>query len=130
MWALADDDVVVRGGIFNDPELILEALEDAIDMGYGPVLSVFLGKLSENGDVDASVAAACKDGKVPHGKIRLTRVKNLRDSNFELTQDTSEGQPECHFHVHFPEAPTSVDASRFIGCFDEPIKNPAKESAS
>jgi hypothetical protein len=127
---LEDGDVVVRGGIFSDPDLILEVVEDAIDMGYGPVLSVFVGKIAAHDNVESSVRAACVDGSIPHGKVRFCHARELIDAGFELVHDTSAGQPECHFHVLFPEEPTSVDADRFIRCFGEPIKNPAKGSAT
>lgn len=122
-----DDDIVVRGGTFVDANALLESIEDAVDLGYGPVLSVFVGPRESHRDFRSCVRDICVDAQVPHGKVRLSSPMRLRAQGFELIHDTSDGQPESHFHVLFPDDPTSVDVARFIACFDAPILNPAKE---
>lgn len=123
------DDVVVRGGILANPEALLESVEDAIDLGLGAVLSVYIGDPTDFDDLDDCVREVCREADVQHNKVRLSTANRLRHERFEFEHDASDGQGELHFHVLFPDDPTIVDIERFIGCFDEPIPNPAKENA-
>lgn len=129
MRAPGSDDVVVRGGILADPAALLESIEDAIDLGIGAVLSVFLGDPADHDDLHSCVRDVCSDADVQHNKVRLSTVNRLRQARFEFEHDPSENQGDAHFHVLFPDDPTIVDVERFISCFDEPIPNPAKENA-
>jgi hypothetical protein len=122
---LDDDDIVIRGGLFPTADDVLTAVTDAFDDGFGAVLSVQVAHRRGGETEDEAVARVCRLAKVPNGKVRLARAGPL-SADFPMTQDSTDGQPETHFHVHFPEPPSSVDAQRFVDHFGTPIPNPAK----
>jgi hypothetical protein len=120
------DAFVIRGGLFADPDNILEALQDAFDDGDGAVLSVFLGVPAAGEERAAAVERTARSAGIRNGKIRLTTVRRLQDAGFTLVQDGSHGQPDCHYHVVFETPPDLGDAAAFEACFDEPVANPAR----
>lgn len=123
-----DEAVVIRGGVFSNPEAILDLVLDATEAGYGPELSVWIADPWDHGGFDGAILHLCSEAGVPHKKVRCSTVGRLREQGFALKLDMSDGQPECHHHVIFPSDPTIADAERFINCFDPPIPNPTKET--
>lgn len=94
----ARDCFVVRGGLFAAPE-----------------------------DLLAAVGRICREGYVKNGRVRLSTVGALVDAGFRVELDVTDGQPNSHHNVVFPDPPDLGQAKLFIQCFDAPIPNPAKE---
>ncbi len=123
MPRLSDDAIVVRGGSTTDPDAVLSKVQDAIEDGDGPVLSVYCAELADR-DKSAAVLAACVGGDLPHSQVLVTTAGQLRAAGFELRADNEVDPPSCHHDVLFGNDPTLETVGAFIACFDGPIPNP------
>lgn len=124
---LPADWFVIRGGLFARAEDLLLSVSDALEDGYGPTASVFVGTALEGETVAQAISRVCREGYIRNGKVRVSTVGALRKAGFALELDASEGQPECHYNVVFNDPSDLGQAKLFIQCFDAPIPNPAKE---
>lgn len=99
-------------------------VEEAIEDGDGPVISVFC-------DVDCTDTQAmdlqelCAESGVVHTKVQVTTVSRLRARGFDPILEVSNGEPFTHHHVVLAEPVQESTLQAFIDCFDEPIANPA-----
>lgn len=107
----------------RDSAAIEQKIEDAIDDGDGPVLSVFCQQVDQRG-VAAAVERACREGAIRNGKIQVARVSTLLDVGAVLVHTAGQGEPECHYHVNFEKMTSDTRATMFLGCFAEPEPNP------
>lgn len=121
-----DDAFVVRGGLFPDVESVFVSVCDAFEDGDGAVISVHVGRADALGSHE-EFARVCREADIRNNKVRCSTVGRLRVAGFALVLDTSDGQPACHHHAIFTEPPSSEEARVFLGCFDSPIPNPAKQ---
>lgn len=108
----------------NDIDAVLDAVLNAQEDGEGPVLSVYVGTAAQDEDQDSLTHRLCRDADVPHKQVRRTTVQDLLDAGFKLEHSVSEGEPDCHFHVVFPENLSSLEIEKFIECFEPPVPNP------
>lgn len=122
--ALGPDTLVVRGGVSRDPEALMERIEDAIEDGYGPVLSVNCGQPHDGESFTETLHRICTIGRLPHGSVQFTRYDRLDELDVPLTSDTSEGQAENHYHAWFRSPVEKSQVEDFIACFEGPIENP------
>lgn len=120
---LFDDDLVVRGGTKRSVASIEPVLVEAIDMGYGAVLSVFIDSPGTDGR-EAALYRICDDADVPHGQIQVTTVGQLRTAGFDILPHVEGDWPENHCHVIFDEPLSNSQIEAFISVFGEPEKNP------
>lgn len=120
---LGDDAVVVRGGQSRDVDAHVQKINDAAEDWGIPALSVYIVERGSS-TFDAALMEACICGDIPHGKVQVARLGDLRAAGFEPVLDTSDGQPDCHYNVIFGNEVQPEDAERFIRCFDEPMANP------
>lgn len=122
--SLSDDSPVARGGISRDPTSLLQQLQDNIDDGDGPVLSVFIVEPNAERSAEQALVQACHDGPVMHGQVQVSSLGRLRSAGFLVVQEGNEGESYCHHHVYFEEPVTYSRAREWIECFDLPIPNP------
>lgn len=108
-------------------EGLLESVEDAIDDGAGPVLSVYIGNARDGESREGLRLRLCLEADVPHRQIRETTVGRLSAAGITLVHSVAEGEPLCHFHILFAGIPSIVDLETLVNCFDSPIPNPAGE---
>ena len=130
MWVVEPPDsgpFVIRGGLFPTADNVLTAVSDSYEDGDGAVASVFVGAREEGESRDQALRRLSIEANLPHSKIRVASLSALEAAGFELTQDTSDGQPPCHYNVVFTEPPHIDQAKLFEGCFGAPIANPAKD---
>jgi hypothetical protein len=121
---LGPDALVVRGGAQLILDLLIEQIEDAVDEGDGPVLSVFCAEPLDNEDEETSVERICTVAGIPHGKVFVTRHERLANLGITLERDTSDGQAPNHYHARFDLPVGTSQVQDFIACFDGPIPNP------
>jgi hypothetical protein len=122
--ALHPDATVIRGGTVRDVAKLRTKVEEAIEDGDGPVISVFCDV--KKTDTEAmSLRELCAESEVVHGKVQVTTVSRLRAEGFEPILDISNGQRSTHHHVLLEEPVQESALQAFIDCFDEPIANPA-----
>lgn len=120
---LHPDALVIRAGKVRDVETLKPKVEDAIEDGYGAVISVFCDV--NRTDTEAmTLAELCVQSDVAHTKVQVTTVARLREAGFEPILDTSEGQRLTHHHVALAEPLQESALQAFIDCFDEPVANP------
>ena len=85
-----DNDVVVlvSGGLLADANFLLEKLQD------DGSISIWAGLSSDHDPIEA----AAKAGPLPHGKVRVTTVKRLKQAGFEVVRspDLSAAHPDRH----------------------------------
>ncbi len=124
MEELGPGTLVVRGGISRDADDLVEKLEDAIEDGYGPVLSVNCGEPEPGESFTETLHRICSTGGLPHGSVQVAPYERLEELGIPLTSDTSDGQAENHYHARFGEPVEKSQVEDFIACFDGPILNP------
>src|SRR5690348_9985882 len=90
--------LVIRGGLFPEVDDVRVVLQDAIDDGYGAVLSVHIAAARVDQATEDTLRALAVEAGIPNGKIRVTTVGRLLDAGLGIIHDVSEGQPECHYH--------------------------------
>ena len=122
---LPDDMIVVRGGQDRDPDSVLQKVNDAVRDGDEPVLSVYCGVAGPDETEEEVIERVCREGDIPHGTVQVSTVGALSQGRpFVLTQETADGEPECHHHAHFGDGYDRDRAQDFIDRFGEPILNP------
>lgn len=124
---LDPDSFVLRGGLFPEADNVLTAVVDAFDDGDGAVASAFVGVELPVESRDDAVRRVAVVADLPHSKIRVASLGDLTNAGFTFVQDSSEGQPSCHYNVVFTEPPHIGQAKLFVECFGAPIANPAKD---
>lgn len=121
--ALHPEALVVRGGTVRDVDTLKTKVEEAVEDGDGPVISVFCD--IECTDTQAvSLEQLCADSGVVHTKVQVTTASRLRARGFEPILEVSNGEPFTHHHVVLTEPVQESELQAFIDCFDEPIANP------
>jgi hypothetical protein len=116
--------MVVRAGVVRDVETLKEKVEDAIDEGDGPTISVFCDVDRSEDDAGLSFEELCAVSEIPNGKVQLSTGARLEEAGFRLVLDTSDDQARTHYNVIVAEPVQESELLRFIECFDEPIPNP------
>ncbi len=124
VFALEDEALVVKGGVVRDVDGVRSKIEAAIEDGYGPCHSVFVGKSNGTGGEPMTLEQICMQSHIPHGQVQVATVGQLRAAGCRFEYDPSGGQGELHHNVCLPEGMTESDLQRFIDCFDEPVSNP------
>lgn len=118
------DALVVRGGSLRDVEKLVSRIERAIESGSGAVLSVWASDVLPGETREATLRRVSQDAGIPHPKLMVTTCGALLAHGFELVSDTSDGQSQYHFHVHFLEPVGHSQVRDFIEVFDQPESNP------
>lgn len=117
--------MVVRGGSVRDVPTLKEKVEEAIEDGYGACVSVFADVDKVDEESGMSLDELCRVSGLPHGKVQLSTPERLIGEGFEPQLDTSNDQGRTHHNVTFTQPVEESELLRFIGCFDEPVENPA-----
>lgn len=122
---LHDESPVLRGGV-PDAHRWQESLLDAFDIEGRHLLSVngFNRNLNES-DEDLYFRVA-SIGDIKHGKVSAALVSSIRNLGLEIEHDPSGSQAPNHFHIVFPDEPTTVDVQRLIDIFSAPFPNPTR----
>jgi hypothetical protein len=120
---LHPDALVVRGGKVRDVETLKEKVDEAIEDGDGPVISVSCD-VKRTDTEGMSLHELCAESEVPYTKVQVTTVARLREQGFEPILDISDGQRFTHHHVVLEEPVQESRLQAFINCFDEPVANP------
>lgn len=128
--ALADDAVVVRGGVNRNPLNVGQMVQDNLDDGDGPVLSVFVIEPGPGEPREGAVARACHDGSIRHNKVQVALLGDLRAAGFAVADERADDEAYCHYHVHFEVPVTQSRVLQWIELFSEPIPNPDKRRLS
>ncbi|RHW25456.1 hypothetical protein D0Z08_19715 [Nocardioides immobilis] len=106
--------------------MVQRQLLDAIEDGYGPVLSVFLDDPRRDETVEQVILRVCRGAGILNGKIQISSVGTLVEAGFELVHDDSDGMHETHHDVVFPNTTDIQWCQAFVDSFSEPRPNPAK----
>lgn len=114
---------VVRGGMMSADNLA-EAILDAIYEGTGPVLSVYSFNFAPNETVGQLLVRISTASGIPHKKIRVSSVSKIQALGLQIVHDDSNDQAPCHYHIVFPDEPTSLEIEKLVSVFDDPIENP------
>jgi hypothetical protein len=120
----SDVAVVIRGGASRDPSLMLEGLRSLIERGEPPRVSVFAESYDPAQPWSEAVTSVCYAARAPWGQVQVSTLRRLREAGFDLVDERTEIEAECHFHVYFTEPVTIRETTLFIECFDEPVPNP------
>lgn len=121
--ALHPDALVVRAGKVRDVPTLKEKVEEAIEDGDGPVISIFCDvKRTDTEGMD--LHDLCAESEVVHTKVQVTTVSRLREQGFAPILEISDGEPITHHHVVLTEPVQESRLQAFIDCFDEPVANP------
>jgi hypothetical protein len=123
--SLHPDSLVVRGGTVRDPQTLYRKVQEAVEDGDGPVISVFCDVSRTDETAGMSLTELCGVSLVVHTKVQVSMVSRLQACGFELVRDVSNGQPFTHHHVVLAEPVQESVLGEFINCFDEPAPNPA-----
>ncbi|MFC6422339.1 hypothetical protein [Ornithinimicrobium tianjinense] len=121
---LADDALVVRGGIARDASSVADRVEDAIESDGVAVLSVYAGQASPTEDQSDLLLRICRTADLRHGQVQTARAGDLRAAGFEIRHEVADGEQPNHYHVYFQVPMTELQAQVFIDCFDGPKPNP------
>ena len=89
--ALYPDALVVRAGKVRDVETLKTKVEEAIEDGDGPVISVFCDVRRTETET-MSLYELCAESEVVHTKVQVTTVARLQAQGFEPILDISNGQ--------------------------------------
>lgn len=118
------DSLVIRGGTIRDPAALKRKVENAIEDGDGPVISVFCEPERAEGAPPMALEVLCRISEVVHSKVQVTTVGRLEEAGFSLELDVSNGQPLTHHHVVVDDPVQESTLQRFIDAFDEPVATP------
>lgn len=121
---LSPDSLAVRGGSNREVHSLVEKLEEAVEDGYGPILSVFCGNPAGGESQEETMHRICTEAGLPHPKIQVAHTRDLSALGLVLEWDTSDGQARNHFNVRFHLPVEESQVHGFISCFDGPMPNP------
>ena len=116
--------IVVRGGTKRDIAMLRDDIKDAMEQGYGPVLSTFADNTRDGESRQETIHRICASSDIPHGKIQVSTVQTLTDAGLPPTPHVEEDWPEMHCHVTFGIPISDRQIQGFVEAFDEPIANP------
>jgi hypothetical protein len=118
----APSDLVVRGGVQRDPSGVLMRVQEAIEDGDGPVISVSVG--TSAGPRPDALHRISKIGMIPHKQIQYSTVEALTAAGLQLVPEQGDGEAPNHYHVVFSQPLQLSQAQAFVECFVGPIPNP------
>lgn len=121
---LSDEALVVRGGSTRDAEDIQDKVLAAVEDGDGPLLSVWCTDIAPGETRDQALSRLCTEADFPHKKVQVGTLGSVRAAVAGLYQDSSEGEPESHYHVLFTEDVTLSEVEVFISSLGDPEPNP------
>jgi hypothetical protein len=113
---LPDDAYVVRGGLLTPEDVKRSADENGGFWG-----------ISVQSAPGYSVRDLCREGQIPHGKIRVTTVGRVRalGTGFDVVPSPGIGH---HGTLLIPSRPISDDHAQHVSSvFDSPVPNPARQ---
>lgn len=122
--SMPSSSLVVRGGTKRGFKSLVDDIEDAIDQGYGPVLSVYVGEQLESESYLDALHRLCKDADIPHGKVQVARLGQLRESDIQIERYVENGWAETHCHVIFSVPLRESEVDSFSELFSDPEVNP------
>lgn len=103
-----DDDVVIRYGTMRDRDsLVMAARTTFIRRRYYGLSMISLPGMS----AQAIAAVVAPRTRVTRGKMRSTRIGDLRSAGFEIADHSDDG----HLNVRFPDAPNEETWERLEG---------------
>ncbi len=118
---------MVRGGMVRDPAVLLSQLQDLIDQGKPPAVSLRWREREPDESDEMYLLRVCTEGRIKHGKIQLSLRSTLEANGFELVLDRPGGDPLHHCDVLFDQPLTLERARAFIASFSEPIPRPREQ---
>jgi hypothetical protein len=121
--ALSDDAIVIRGGRQRDSSVIVTGLQQVVDDGGSPNLSVYAADPFP-GDVLVTVAWLVKESQIPHTNVQVSTIGRLRASGFEILEVRRPDEPTCHYEYSFSLPLDQYEVRRWISCFNDPIPTP------
>lgn len=123
---LSPDAMVVRGGSLRDVEAIRAKVLEAVADGDGPVLSVWCDDAVEGESRNELLLRLCSEenGDFPHPRVQAGTFGAMAAAMDDLVQDSSEGEPETHYHAVFGEDVALSQVEAFILALGEPELNP------
>lgn len=117
----AEDLVVVRGGVVVDIDTIRQLLEDSVEDGFQPVLSVFAEVRDVSEPVVLAAQRIARTAQVRNTKIQTSTASALAAEGFTLVNEFEVYEHPSHHHVYFDWPIRDDQLQNFIDCFEQPV---------
>ena len=105
-------------------ERVTRLLEDAIEDGDGPVLSVFAEPKAPGESVESVTERICRTADLPHSRILVSSAPRLASAQLHIVRSIDDGEAVNHHHVVFREPLDPVQIQAYVQCWDAPRPNP------
>ncbi|GAA1909515.1 hypothetical protein GCM10009737_08500 [Nocardioides lentus] len=120
--------IVVRGGAHKDVAAVVTRLRRIEGLGAPGKMSVGAADVVPPADESEVLHAICEDYPMVHKQVQVASLDALQEAGYDLLDERSGDEAECHYHIAFPEPVQESDVEAWFACFSDPVPNPAKEA--